>query len=84
MTECEIINDVNHILAVRFELSPNAITPEADIRKTLDLDSLRALEIMSIIRKRYKLKMDSHHLSGLVTFNDLYEYILNNAEYDEK
>lgn len=83
MNKLEIIERVNAQLAVEFEISTESITPDADIRQALDLDSMRALELVVMARKQFGIEMTPRQMPYIVTFDDLYEYILQNQKKDE-
>ena len=75
MTKEQIIKKINVILAEEFEIPMELITPDADIRQTLGVDSMRALELMALIRKELGVKMAPYDLPKLVTFEDIYRFI---------
>ena len=83
MTKEEITEKINVTLSETFEIPVEAITPEADIRQTLDLDSMRSLELVVMARKQFGIEMTPRQIPHLVTFDDLYEYILQNQKKDE-
>jgi acyl carrier protein len=76
MTKEQIISQTNTILSNHFEIEISSITPDATIWNTLDLDSLRAMELMIIAKKQFNIEIPSRALSHIITFDDLYEYIL--------
>lgn len=80
MTKEQIIENLNTALAEEFEIPKGAITPDADIRQTLDLDSLRALELVAIARKEFDIDITPYDLPKIVIFNDLYSYIKEKNE----
>lgn len=45
MKKEEIYNELEKILAAEFEIDENFITPEADLRKNLNLDSIDAIDL---------------------------------------
>ena len=83
MTKQEIIEKINETLAAKFEIPVESITPDAEIRQTLDLDSMRALELVAMARKQFGIDMTPRQMPYMVTFDDLYEYILQNHKKDE-
>ena len=45
MKKEEIFNELKKILAAEFEIDENIITPEADLREQLNLDSIDAIDL---------------------------------------
>lgn len=45
MKKEEIFNELKRILAAEFEIDENIITPEADLRANLNLDSIDAIDL---------------------------------------
>lgn len=45
MNKEEIFNELRKILSAEFEIDENIITPEADLRKNLNLDSIDAIDL---------------------------------------
>ena len=80
MTKDEIINEVNTLLLEHFELDTNQIKPQTEIRNVINLDSMQALELVSIARKRFKIEMIPRHMSSIITFEELYEFIYSNQK----
>ena len=52
MKKEEIFNELKKILAAEFEIDENIITPEADLRTQLNLDSIDAID-MFVKMKEY-------------------------------
>lgn len=78
MTRDEIIKQVNGVLAEEFEVEENALSPEANVKETLSLDSLSLVDLVAIIQQTYKIKIPVTDLRSIQTFNDLYNYIESN------
>ncbi len=75
MTRDEIIKQVNGVLAEEFEVEENTLSPEANVKETLSLDSLSLVDLVAIIQQTYKIKIPVTDLRSIQTFNDLYNYI---------
>lgn len=78
MTREEIVSKVNSVLAEEFEVEESAISPDGDIRKTLELDSLRLVDLISAIQVAFGVKVTTEELHLLTKFSDLYDYIEKN------
>ncbi|MBO7052430.1 MAG: acyl carrier protein [Prevotella sp.] len=79
MTREEIISKVNSVLAEEFEVEESTITPEANVKNTLALDSLSLVDLVALIQYTYKIKIPAEDLPKIQTFNDLYDYIESHA-----
>lgn len=78
MTHEEIVSKVNAVLAEEFEVEESVITPDGDIRKTLELDSLRLVDLISAIQVAFGVKVTTEELHLISSFSDLYGYIEKN------
>ena len=75
MTKDQIIQITNAVLAEHFEIDAAMIEPDAIIRQVLDLDSLRAMEMIVVAKKQFGIIIPPRQLPSLVTFEDLYDYL---------
>lgn len=80
MTREDIIAKVNSVLAEEFEVEESSITPDANIKNTLALDSLSLVDLVALIQYTYKVKIPAEDLPKVQTFNDLYDYIESHAK----
>ena len=80
MEKAELIEKVNAVLAEEFEVEVEEITPDADIKKTLQLDSLSLVDMVALIEGEFKVKIQNSKIAELKTFNLLYDYIWDNIE----
>lgn len=75
MTRQEIIQQINSAIVEEYEVSFEDITPDAEVWQTLQLDSLRALQIIIIVKQLFGILIPPRHLPRLTTFQTLYDYI---------
>jgi acyl carrier protein len=75
MTIEEISQKVNEFLAEEFESDLSAITPDAPLKETLELDSLDYIDLVVILEGNFGIKVKQEEFTSIVTFNDLYHYI---------
>ncbi|MBP5339630.1 MAG: acyl carrier protein [Prevotella sp.] len=75
MTREEIISQVNDLLANEFEVEVSEMTPEANVKETLMLDSLSLVDMVALLQFNYKITIPVNELHKIQTFNDLYDYI---------
>ena len=71
-TREEIIAQVNSLLADEFEIEESEFAPEANLKETLNLDSINLVELVQFT---YKITIPVEDLKKIKTFNDLYDYI---------
>lgn len=75
MIEREQIEKINEALAEEFEIPVDQITPEADIRTTLDLDSMKAMQVVVIVKRYTGIVIYPRQFPRFTTFQTLYDYI---------
>lgn len=75
MTREEIVAQVNELLAEEFEVDAITFTPEANVKETLNLDSLSLVDLVALVQQTYKIKIPVAELRSIQTFNNLYDYI---------
>ncbi len=75
-----IIAEINPKMAEEFEIEESAITPDAPIFETLELDSISLIDLISIIQVNYGIKMSKDELPKIKTFGNLYDYIEQNQQ----
>lgn len=80
MSKEEIIEKVNEFLVEEFEVEEDAISPEADLKNTLDLDSLDYVDLVVEIESNFGFKVKPEDFIGIATFQDFYDYIINKVE----
>lgn len=75
MTREEIVKQVNILLAEEFEVKAEALLPDANVKETLNLDSLSLVDLVALMQQVYKVKIPVTELRNVQTFNNLYDYI---------
>lgn len=75
MTREEIVEQVNALLAEEFEVEVETLLPEANVKETLNLDSLSLVDLVALMQQKYKVKIPVTELRNIRTFNNLYDYI---------
>ena len=74
-TREEIIAQVNSLLAEEFEVEESEFTPDANLKDTLQLDSINLVDLIALVQVTYKITIPVNELKQIQTFNDLYDYI---------
>jgi len=75
MTRNEIIEQVNNLLAEEFEVEASEFAPEANLKETLNLDSINLVDLIALVQFTYKITIPVEDLKKIQTFNNLYDYI---------
>ena len=74
-TREEIIAQVNSLLAEEFEIEESEFAPDANLKKTLNLDSINLVDLIALVQFTYKITIPVEDLKKIQTFTDLYDYI---------
>lgn len=74
MTKDEIIETINGFLIEEFEVDGDLITPEANLRETLDLDSLDYVDLVVVVESNFGFKVVGEDFLEIHTFEDFYNY----------
>jgi len=80
MTKEEAIKKINSVLTEEFEVDEEKITEDADIFKTLDIDSLDVVDLVVDIERNFGIKLKTEEMSNVNTIGKLYEYVWNKIE----
>lgn len=75
-----IIAEINPKMAEEFEIEESAITPDAPIFETLELDSISLIDLISIVQVNFGIKISKDELPKIKTFGNLYDYIEQNQQ----
>ncbi|MCR4665091.1 MAG: acyl carrier protein [Paludibacteraceae bacterium] len=75
MEKNDLIAKVNSVLAEEFEVEESIITPDANIKKTLELDSLSLVDMVALIENEFGVKIQTADLAKVQTFEALYDYL---------
>ncbi len=78
-----IIESINTLLVEEFEVEPGLITPEADLKATLDLDSLDYIDLVALTESNFGCKMKPEDFNDIKTFGDFYNYIKAHTKQTE-
>lgn len=75
-----MIKTVNEALAEEFEIEISALVPDAKIKDTLDIDSLGLVDMVALVDGLFGVKIQAHEITGILTFENLYDYIDKNIK----
>ncbi|MBR6686130.1 MAG: acyl carrier protein, partial [Paludibacteraceae bacterium] len=65
MEKAELIEKSNEVLIEEFEVEADVITPDADIKSTLELDSLSLVDMVALIESEFKVKIKGSEIAQL-------------------
>ena len=80
MEKDEMIKKMVSILASEFEVEEEVITPEANIKETMHLDSLSLVDMVGLVEEEFGVEIKTADLPTIKTFADLYDYVYNNQK----
>ena len=75
MTKEVIIEKINAFLIEEFEVDEDDITPEANLKTTLDLDSLDFVDLVVSIESNFSVKLVGEDFVNIVSLEDFYNLI---------
>ena len=77
MEAATIIEKINGFLIDEFEVEPGKITSEANLRETLELDSLDYIDLVVVIESHFGFKVRPEDFADISTFQSFYDYVIN-------
>ncbi len=80
MTNEEIISKINEFLVDEFEVEAEKIIPASNLKETLDLDSLDYVDLVVVIESNFGFKVTAEDFTGIITFQDFYDYIIRRVK----
>lgn len=75
MEKQEIIERSIAALAEEFEKEQEELTPEANIKETLELDSLAIVDMVALLEEEFGVKITGQEVSQVKTFAELYDFL---------
>jgi acyl carrier protein len=75
MQKQEIITKINKLLVEEIEIDEAQLSPEADLKKDLGIDSLDFVDLFVIVENNFDFKMKAEEMSEVRTLQDFYNYI---------
>lgn len=77
MTKENVIATINSFLVDEFEVDQDALSPEANLQNTLELDSLDYVDLVVVIESNFGFKLTGEDFKGIETLEDFYNLIQN-------
>jgi acyl carrier protein len=75
INQTAIIEKINGFLVEEFEVEPGKIVPEANLRETLELDSLDYIDLVVVIESNFGFKVKPEDFVNIATFQNFYDYV---------
>lgn len=72
-----IIEKINSFLIDEFEVESDDISPEANLKETLDLDSLDFVDLVVSVESNFGVKLIGEDFVNVVLLEDFYNLIEN-------
>jgi acyl carrier protein len=72
----EIIKRINQLLVEEIEIDESQISPSADLKKDLGIDSLDFVDLFVIIENNFGFKMKAEEMSDIKKLEDFYSYVI--------
>ncbi|WP_104734923.1 acyl carrier protein [Hanstruepera ponticola] len=72
-----IIEKINDFLIDEFEVEPDDIAPEANLKDTLELDSLDFVDLVVAVESNFGVKLVGEDFVNVKTLQDFYNLIEN-------
>lgn len=83
METVDIIFKTNAFLVEEFEVDPDMIHPEANLKSTLELDSLDYIDLVVVVEGNFGFKVKPEDFQSIITFQDFYEYVQSRVNEKE-
>jgi acyl carrier protein len=71
----DIKKTIDDFLIDEFELEPEQLVPDANLKDDLDIGSLDFVDIAVIVEKDFGFKVKSEDMVNIRVLQDLYDYI---------
>jgi acyl carrier protein len=83
MNNESIVLKINQFLAEEFEVDLEKITPEGNLKETLELDSLDYIDLVVVIEGNFGFKVKPEDFTGIISFQDFYDYVARRVNAKE-
>ena len=75
MDKSTIIGKINNFLEDEFEVDADEIRPQANLKETLELDSLDYVDLVVSVESNFSVKLDAEDFVSVVTLQNFYDLI---------
>ncbi len=80
MDRNEIFSLIKEYFIEEFEIPEEDIKPEAELFTDLELDSIDALDMVSMLESKYEFEVDEEEVKKIRTIQDIIDFIINNIK----
>jgi acyl carrier protein len=70
-TSDQTLNEILTLAATHFKVPRQKLSPDADFFKTLKIDSLQALELLTRLEHHFNIELPDYELQGVSDFRTL-------------
>jgi acyl carrier protein len=70
-TEEQTLNEILNLAAQHFKVPREKLKPDEDFFKTLNIDSLQALDLLTRLENHFRVEMPDYELQGVTDFRTL-------------
>ena len=70
-----IVHKINDFLIDEFEVEADELKPEANLKETLELDSLDFVDLVVSVESNFDVKLVADDFVSIITLNDFYDFI---------
>lgn len=70
-----IIHKINDFLIDEFEVDAEELKPEANLKETLELDSLDFVDLVVSVESNFDVKLVADDFVSIITLKDFYDFI---------
>ncbi len=75
MNKAVIVERINFFLVDEFEVETENIQPKANLKETLELDSLDFVDLVVAIEANFGVKLTGEDFVSVITLQDFYDLI---------
>jgi acyl carrier protein len=74
-TQTQTLDEILDLAAAHFKVPREKLTPDDDFFKTLGIDSLQALDLLTRLEQHFNVELPDYELQGVSDFRSLAERI---------
>lgn len=82
-TNRERLEELRHIVAEVLEREPEEVSDSGDFRKDYEADSMRAIEILSRLEKKYRVEIPQSQLPDMQNLTAVYAIVARHAGWTD-
>lgn len=75
MNKSEIVEKINGFLIDEFEVDEDDIAPDANLKDTLELDSLDFVDLVVIVDETFGFKLVGEDFVNVITLQNFYDLV---------